>query len=121
MRFPAIGKTRGFRARDSARHNRPMEVRPRRVRVSSSTSNLGPGFDLAGLALDRFLEVELRARERADEAQLEAGAGCEEWPQGESNRLVQAFVRACARREIDARRFVLRARSEIPVGRGFGS
>src|SRR5690349_24904099 len=98
-----------------------MEVRRRRVRVSASTSSLGPGFDLAGLALDRFRTVELRARAQRDESPLESGDGCEEWPSGGANRLLSVFASACARRGVEARRFVLRAASEIPVGRGLGS
>jgi homoserine kinase len=98
-----------------------MEVRPRRVKVCASTSNLGPGFDLAGLALDRFLVVELCATTERDVARLEHGEGCDEWPRAQDDRLLAAFVNAARRRELDTRGFVLRARSEIPVGRGFGS
>ena len=32
--------------------------RPARVRVPASTSNLGAGFDVLGLALNRYLEAE---------------------------------------------------------------
>ncbi len=98
-----------------------MEFHPRRVKVSASTSNLGPGFDLAGLAIDRFLEVELRAGATRAETQLELGTGCEDWPSAPSNRLVRAFHEAALRRGIDPRAFTLAVRSEIPVGRGFGS
>jgi homoserine kinase len=93
----------------------------RRVRVSASTSNLGPGFDLAGLALDRFLDVELRPRTSPEEAALTLGAGCESWPDPANNRLWQAFERAARARELNPRAYVLRARTEIPVGRGLGS
>ncbi len=98
-----------------------MQSTARRVRVSASTSNLGPGFDLVGLALDRFLEVELRANSNARETALVLGEGCEEWPAGNQNLLVQAFSKAARARNIDPTVFELSVRSEIPVGRGMGS
>jgi homoserine kinase len=91
------------------------------VRVSASTSNLGPGFDLAGLALDLFLDVEMLEDSTCDAIGLELGAGCSEWPRAENNLLVRALVAALERRRIAARRLVLRVNSQIPLARGFGS
>ena len=98
-----------------------MQPPSRSVRVSASTSNLGPGFDLAGLALDLFLDVELRAAPRRSSTGLELGDGCEEWPPAEDNRLIAAFVAAARARNLDPRAYVLSARTEIPLARGFGS
>ena len=98
-----------------------MEISPRRVKVSASTSNLGPGFDLAGLALNRFLDVELRAGTGLRATHLELGAGCDEWPRENSNRLLQSFQKAAQRRDVHPRNFVLSVKSEIPLGRGLGS
>jgi homoserine kinase len=90
-----------------------------RVRVSASTSNLGPGFDVVGLALDLGLEVDARrAGERARVVHREGEARA--WPQGEDDLLLQGFERAF--RELGGSGGVeLAARSEIPVGRGLGS
>lgn len=90
-----------------------------RVRVPASTSNLGPGFDLLGLALSLFLEVELRPAPGT--LTLERGPGCEDWPPRNDNRLVASFDRALTACGVRERGCVLHARSEIPVGRGFGS
>jgi homoserine kinase len=89
-----------------------------RVRVPASTSNLGPGFDCLGLALGLFLEVELVPG--PGRLQLECGTGCEDWPRGE-NLLLTAFAQGCERFGVRERGGTLRARSEIPVGRGLGS
>ena len=35
----------------------PSELRPARVRVPASTSNLGSGFDCIGLAVSRYLDA----------------------------------------------------------------
>lgn len=98
-----------------------MQPPLRSVRISASTSNLGPGFDLAGLALDLFLDVELRAAPGRGATGLEIGAGCDDWPRAQDNRLVAAFVAAAHARKLDPREFVLSARTQIPLARGFGS
>lgn len=98
-----------------------MQPPLRSVRVSASTSNLGPGFDLAGLALDLFLDVELRAAPGLECTALELGAGCEDWPAAAHNRLITAFVAAARARGFDPREYVLRACTQIPLARGFGS
>jgi homoserine kinase len=88
-----------------------------RVRVPASTSNLGPGFDCLGLALDLVLEVEA---ETAAETHISlAGMDADLLPRDESN-----LVLACARRALSARSAVglrLAIRNSIPVGRGLGS
>lgn len=92
-----------------------------RVRVSASTSNLGPGFDSLGLALSLWLEVTARRLGGAGEHQLLALEGsAREWPAASSNLLVAAFERA--QRELGGERaFGFEARSEIPISRGLGS
>jgi homoserine kinase len=106
-----------------------IERRAARVRVPCSTSNLGSGFDVLGLALNRYLEADfqpgdngLRVRRTGTLADLEAG-GPE--PNGsDSTRaedlLLWAFadVMAAAGADLDGE---LALRSEIPVARGLGS
>ncbi|MCE9595728.1 MAG: homoserine kinase [Planctomycetes bacterium] len=93
-----------------------------RVRVACSTSNLGPGFDLAGLALSLFLDVEV---ERVAGANFEFGelsGTATAWPrEPERNKLVRAFERASKELDGASGGWRFRARSEIPVGRGLGS
>lgn len=90
-----------------------------RVRVPASTSNLGPGFDLLGLALSIFLEVEVEITDEGHEfLSLEGTAGS--WPV-ESNLLTRAFDEGTALLSAPRRGLRVRATSEIPVARGLGS
>jgi homoserine kinase len=88
------------------------------VRVPASTSNLGPGFDLLGLALGLFLDVRIRP---ATEPELvRSGAGADELPELDEDLVLRAFERVRARAPF-AGAFRFEVRSEIPVGRGLGS
>ncbi len=92
-----------------------------RVRVSASTSNLGPGFDALGLALDLGLDVVVRPRPGSRDHELSRLEGsAREWPPAGANLLVRAFERA--QRELGGSgAFAFEARSEIPISRGLGS
>lgn len=90
-----------------------------RVRVPASTSNLGPGFDLLGLALSIYLEVEVEVIDGDHEfLSLEGTAGS--WPT-EGNLLTRAFDEGTALLGASRRGLRVRATSQIPVGRGLGS
>jgi homoserine kinase len=103
--------------------------RAARVRVPCSTSNLGSGFDVLGLALDRYLTVDfqpgddgLHVRRAGTLADL-AAAGPKTGGPGSSHLddlLVWAFsdVMAGAGADLDGD---LSMSSEIPVARGLGS
>jgi homoserine kinase len=91
-----------------------------RVRVPASASNLGPGFDCLGLALDLQLEVEAELVPRGLEIELE-GEGAAQLPRDATN-----LVHACARRVLrragcEPVGLRLRLRNPIPLGRGLGS
>jgi homoserine kinase len=91
-----------------------------RVRVPASTSNLGPGFDCLGLALDVYLEAEaqLGGQELAIEVE---GADADRISRDATN-LVHACLRRSLRRAgLAATGLRLRIRSDIPLGRGLGS
>ncbi len=90
-----------------------------RVRVPGSTSNLGPGFDTLGLALQLFLTV---TAEPAERLQIDArGEDATTLPLGEQN-LVWRAMRAVAEavgQELPPQRLLLD--SDIPLSRGLGS
>jgi homoserine kinase len=91
-------------------------ARPARVRVPASTSNLGAGFDCLGLALDFYLEASytpdsgsLRLERAGTLAELTG-----------PDLLIETF-RASLERRGFADTGLVRATSEIPIGRGLGS
>jgi len=94
---------------------------PLRVRVPASTSNLGPGFDLLGLALSLYLEVELCGRASGGGHELVAAEGeAAEWPRA-TNLVFAAFDRAARELGLCEPALSFAARSEIPLARGLGS
>lgn len=104
--------------------NTPLRTEPAglSIRVPASTSNLGPGFDFAGLALSMFLDVRVvgRATGSAHELGILTGTASD-WPRATDNILIRAFDHA--RRELALETTALRfdVHSDIPVARGLGS
>lgn len=89
------------------------------VRVPATTSNLGPGFDALGLALQIYNHVEA---EPADAFAMDiVGEGNASLPRDEQNVMVQAFVRGCREAGIDAPVMRWQCRHDVPTARGLGS
>ena len=90
-----------------------------RLRVPGSTSNLGPGFDALGLALQVYLEVDVLGAEDDGAGHLhftfEGGA-----PAGE-NAIATAIADEARRRRVSLPSLELAVRSTIPVQAGLGS
>lgn len=101
-----------------------MALKPFRVVVSGSTSNLGPGFDCLGLAVDLELALEVRPAPGAgspEPAWRERSGTLQGEPAGDGERIVQG-LRAAERASGRALPPIeLWARSTIPVARGLGS
>lgn len=91
------------------------------VRVPASTSNLGPGFDLLGLALS--LELEVRATPTGETAHRlgERAGTASTWPGTPDDVLFRAFDRVARELGREPLRAAFDVRSEIPVSRGLGS
>lgn len=93
-----------------------------RVRVPASTSNLGPGFDFAGLALSVFLDVRVVGASRTQHHELRALTGTAvDWPRSDENILFRAFEHARVALKLAPLALAFEAHSEIPVARGLGS
>jgi len=90
------------------------------ARVPASTSNLGPGFDLLGLALGLWLEVRVTEGTGRDHELVRTGTGTGELPGAEGDLVLRAFEAVRAARPF-AGSFRFDVHSEIPVGRGLGS
>ena len=93
-----------------------------RVRVPASTSNLGPGFDFAGLALSIFLDVRVVGASRSQRHELlELTGTAVDWPRTDDNILFRAFEHARVASQLAPIALAFEVHSEIPVARGLGS
>lgn len=96
-----------------------VELRPARVRVPGSTSNLGAGFDCLGLALDRSLTASFEPG--PGPLRLEHTGTLESLRvQADDDLLRKTFVDRAAGAGV-CPTGVLRAESDIPLARGLGS
>lgn len=91
-----------------------------RVRVPASASNLGPGFDCLGLALDLHLEVEVRLVPHGLRIDIE-GESANRLPHDDTNLVYASLRRALRRAGLGPSGLELRICNRIPVGRGLGS
>ncbi len=90
-----------------------------RVRVPATTANLGPGYDVLGLALKLYNTVEM---EKSDRLSIEIeGEGADSLPKDESNIVYQAAQLAL--QELRVTNYELRVKlvNNIPLARGLGS
>jgi homoserine kinase len=85
-----------------------------KVVVPASTANLGVGFDSLGLALTKYLTVEVVGL--SDKWEVEHNLG-DEIPADETNYLVQILTKVAP----DLCPYKLKMESDIPLARGLGS
>ena len=84
-----------------------------RARAPASSANLGPGFDVLALAVDRYVEVEVEPADRLTVRSEGEGAG-----------MADDAGHLAARVAIDVAghdRLAITVRSQVPVARGLGS
>jgi len=92
------------------------------IRVPASTSNLGPGFDAHGLALNLYLTVEVEPAANPSGSITFEGEGADELQSApEQNLILRAMKRVAEREGIDPRPALLKVKNEIPLARGLGS
>ncbi|HEU5298328.1 MAG TPA: homoserine kinase [bacterium] len=89
-----------------------------RVRVPATTANLGPAFDVLGLALGLYNEIEAEPAERTEVAVAGEGEGT--LAADEANLVARAAGRA-AQAAGRSGAFRIRCRNRIPMARGLGS
>ncbi len=90
------------------------------IQVPASTSNLGPGFDLIGLALELVLRVRALAPAATWSFAARHGTAAG-WPDDPARDFVLSTARDVHARYGGQGGFRLEAWSEIPVARGLGS
>lgn len=94
------------------------------IRVPASTSNLGPGFDCFGLALQLYLSVQATPVPGAAEACRVVTTGAKEneaLPRNAVNLIYRAMVFAARREEASLPPVDLLVHNEIPLASGLGS
>ncbi|MFA5141286.1 MAG: homoserine kinase [Elusimicrobiota bacterium] len=89
-------------------------VKAVRIRIPASTSNLGPGFDVLGMALTLYNEITV---ERSEKLVVDIrGEGSDSLPKDARNLVVRTF-----RTLLPRPGFRFRMTNRVPLGRGLGS
>ncbi|MBI2874316.1 MAG: hypothetical protein HYY09_04465, partial [Firmicutes bacterium] len=91
-----------------------------RVRVPATSANLGPGFDVLGLALAVHNEVEMRLLPEGLQVEVE-GEGASELPFDEGNLAYRAAVAGFTSMGWAPPGLGIRVVNRIPLARGMGS
>ena len=91
-----------------------------RVNVPASTTNLGPGFDVLGMALELYNTIEVEVSASGLRIEIE-GEGADILPRDESNLVYQAAKRVFHRLGMKPPPMVIRSINRIPLARGLGS
>ncbi len=89
------------------------------VRVPASTSNLGPGFDTLGLALDLATTVDVRPAQTT--TITATGEGCDQIPCDPSNLVYRRMQQLAHQHGRDLPPLHLHVHNGIPLERGLGS
>lgn len=89
------------------------------VEVPASSANLGPGYDVLAVAVDRRLSV--RTVEPGSRRVTVTGLDADEMPTGDDNLVWRAFVSYCRWAGVAVPEVGLRAHNDIPLERGLGS
>ncbi len=96
-------------------------ILPAAVRVPGSSANLGPGFDVLGLALEIYLEARVERSTPGKTPVRLTGPHIERISTDDSNLVLTAFRTAFQRADKQAPPVSLELRNGIPLARGLGS
>jgi homoserine kinase len=97
-------------------------MRTASIRVPASTSNLGSAFDSVGLALQLYLELEVRELEAGEASRIHvAGQDAQLIPPDDTNLIRRAMTELASEHAAHLPPFELRIMNEIPIAKGLGS
>ncbi len=100
-------------------HASPVTAAPMRLRLPATSANLGPGFDAAAVAFNRYLEIEA---EPATEFSIHAtGRDAERCSQIKDNLILEVYKRILGRNDRPVVVLALKMDNGIPLGMGLGS
>src|SRR5690625_1391491 len=89
------------------------------IKVPGSSANLGPGFDSIGLAVDRYLELEVTP---ADEWEIEIlSEELNGIPTDKENLICQVATHVAKERGKEILPYFVKMETSIPLARGLGS
>ena len=93
-----------------------------KVRVPASTSNLGPGFDVLGLALDLYNEIDASYDRSWKGVSIEIeGFGKDSLARDKRNLIWKAMEKVLSKARAPKEGYRIRALNRIPLARGLGS
>ncbi|MDD5543933.1 MAG: homoserine kinase [Acidobacteriia bacterium] len=91
------------------------------IRVPASTSNLGPGFDVFGLALGLYLGIEARPSGTGSHQLEITGADAADLQNQKRNLILEVARKTAAAHHFKLPGLHLKIHSDIPLARGLGS
>lgn len=89
------------------------------ISIPASTANLGPGFDSIGIALDKYLELEVELG--SDWEIINLSGNLPNVPNAQDHLIVQAAEKTAELHGFSLPPCTVRVKSEIPLARGMGS
>lgn len=92
-----------------------------KVKVPATSANLGPGFDTLGLALDLFLEVEVKRSKEDISVYYDSNGTSPVNVDPQNNLIVKAMLKVFKHAGITNPTFHLNVKNSIPMSRGLGS
>ena len=92
-----------------------------RIRVPASTSNLGPAFDAAGVALQLYLRVYVARRDGGDSEIDCRGKDAHLVPRDGTNLIWRTMAEVAERSGRPLPPFIMMIENEIPITKGLGS
>ena len=89
------------------------------ISIPASTANLGPGFDSIGIALDKYLDLEVELS--SDWKIINLSDNLPDVPNPQDHLIVQAAEKTADLHGFSLPPCTVRVKSEIPLARGMGS
>jgi homoserine kinase len=90
------------------------------IRIPATTSNLGPGFDVFGMALSLYLTVKVEPSDGASQL-IHKGQGAGSIPVDQTNLIRRALTHVAQRERCHPPNLFIEVNNEIPIARGLGS
>lgn len=92
------------------------------IRTPATTANMGPGFDVIGMALGLYNDLQVqRACCRGTSSLQVFGEGSDRQGQPQDNLIFQVYEKTCAHLGLEAPHLRMQCLNRIPFARGLGS